>query len=41
VPKIVEHLNDNLFIDNYKSNKIKIDPDEMKENDSEMDVMIW
>jgi len=36
VPKNVEHINDYLFIDTYKLNKIKIGMNEMRVNDSEM-----
>jgi len=36
VPKQVEQINDYLFIDNDKSNKIKIGMNEMTVNDSEM-----
>jgi len=38
VPKKVEQINDNLFIDTYKSNKIKIGVNEMRVNDSEMNM---
>jgi len=38
VPKKVEQINDYLFIDTYKSNKIKIDVNEMTKNISEMCV---
>jgi len=38
VPKKVEQINDYLFIDTYKSSKIKIGMNEMKVNDSEMCV---
>jgi len=33
VPKKVEHINDHLFIDTYKSNNIKIGVNDMKVND--------
>jgi hypothetical protein len=36
MPKKVEQINDYLFIDTYKSNKIKIGMIEMRVNDSEM-----
>jgi len=35
-PKIVEQINDHLFIDTYKSNNIKIGVNDMTVNDSEM-----
>jgi len=38
VPKNVEAINDCLFIDTYKSNKIKIGVNETTVNDSEMCV---
>jgi len=38
VPKKVEQINDYLFIDTYKSNKIKICVNEMRVNDSEMNM---
>jgi len=38
VPKKVEHINDHLFIDTYKSNNIKIGVNDMTVNDSEMCV---
>jgi len=38
VPKIVEQINDHLFIDTYKSNNIKIGVNDMTVNDSEMCV---
>jgi len=38
VPKKVEQINDYLFIDTYKSNKIKIGVNKMMVNDSEMCV---
>jgi len=38
VPKKVQQTSDYLFIDTYKSNKIKIDVTEMTVNDSEMFV---
>jgi len=38
VPKKVEQINDYLFIDTYKSNKIKTGVNEMTVNDSEMCV---
>jgi len=38
VPKIVEQINDHLFIDTYKSNNIKIGVNDMTVNDSEMFV---
>jgi len=38
VPKKVEHINDHLFIDTYKSNNIKIGVNDMTVNDSEMSV---
>jgi len=38
VPKKVVQINDYLFIDTYKSNKIKIDVNEMTLNNSEMCV---
>jgi len=38
VPKKVEQINDHLFIDNYKSNNIKIGVIDMTVNDSEMCV---
>jgi len=38
VPTKVEHINDYLFIDTYKSNKIKIGVNEMPVNDSKMCV---
>jgi len=38
VPKKVEQINDYLFIDTYKSNKIKIGVNEMRVNDSEMNM---
>jgi len=37
-PKNIEHINDNLFIDTYKSNNIKIGVNDMTVNDSEMCV---
>jgi len=37
-PKKVEHINDHLFIDTYKSNNIKIGVNDMTVNDSEMCV---
>jgi len=39
VPKKVEQINDYLFIDTWKSNKIQIGVDEMTVNDSEMNEM--
>jgi len=36
VPKKVNIIDDYLFIDTYKSNKIKIGMNEMQVNDSEM-----
>jgi len=36
--KTVEEINDYIFIDSYKSNKIKIGVNEMTLNDSEMCV---
>jgi len=38
VPKKVEQINDNLFIDTYKSNNIKIGVNDMTVNDNEMSV---
>jgi len=38
VPKIVEKINNHLFIDTYKSNNIKIGVNDMMLNDSEMCV---
>jgi len=38
VPKKVEHINDYLFIDTYKSNNIKIGMNDVTVNDSEMCV---
>jgi len=38
VPKKVEHINDYLFIDTYKSNKITIGVNDMTVNDSGMCV---
>jgi len=38
VPKKVEQINDQLFIDTYKSNNIKIGVNDMTVNDSEMCV---
>jgi len=38
VPKKVEQINDHLFIDNDKSNNIKIGVNDMTVNDSEMCV---
>jgi len=38
VPKKVEQINDHLFIDTYKSNKIKIGVNDMTVNDSEMSM---
>jgi len=38
VPKIVEQINDYLFIDTYKSNKMKIGMNEFRVNDSEMSM---
>jgi len=38
VPKHFELINDYLFIDTYKSNKIKIAVNEMMVNDSKMCV---
>jgi len=38
VPYRVEQINDYLFIDTYKSNKILIGGNEMTVNDSEMCV---
>jgi len=35
VPKKVEQINDNLFIDTYKSNNIQIGVNDMTVNDSE------
>jgi len=40
MPKKVEHINDYIFIDTYKSNKIQIGVNEMRVNDSEM-CMRW
>jgi len=36
VPKKIEKINDSLFIDTYKSNKIKVGMNDMTVNDSEM-----
>jgi len=36
VPKKVEQINDYLFIDTYKSNKINVCVNDMTVNDSEM-----
>jgi len=38
VPKKVEQINDYLFTDTYKSNKIQIGVNKMMDNDSEMCV---
>jgi len=38
VPKMVEQLNDYLFIDTYKSIKIKIGMNKIRVNDSEMSI---
>jgi len=38
VPKYVEQINDYLFIDTYKSNKIKVGVNDMTVNDSKMCV---
>jgi len=38
VPKKVEHINDHLFIDTYKSNNITIGVNDMKVNDSALSV---
>jgi len=38
VPKKVEQINDHLFIDTYRLNKIKIGVNGMTVNDSEMCV---
>jgi len=38
VPKKVEQISDHLFIDAYKSNKIKTGVNEITVNDSEMCV---
>jgi len=40
VPKKFEQINDFLFIDTYKSNKIKIGVNEITVNDSEMCVSL-
>jgi len=36
VPKKVEHINDQLFIDTHKSNNIEIGVNDMTVNESEM-----
>jgi len=38
VPKKVEQINDYVFLDTYRANKIKIGVNEMMVNDSEMCV---
>jgi len=38
VPKKVKQINECLFIDTYKSNKIKIVMNEMRVNDSEISI---
>jgi len=38
MPRNVEQINDNLFIDTYQSNIIKYGMNEMRVNDSEMCV---
>jgi len=38
LPKKVEQINDHLFIDSYKLNKIKIGVNDMTVNDSKMCV---
>jgi len=38
VPKKVKKINDYLFIDTCKSNKMKIGMNEMRVNDSEMSM---
>jgi len=38
MPKKVEQINDHLFIDTYKANKITIGVNDMTVNDSEMCV---
>jgi len=38
LPKTVEQINDYLFIDTNKSNKIKIGMNEIRANDSEMSM---
>jgi len=35
-PKKVEQINDYLFVDTYKSNKIKVGMNEIRANDSKM-----
>jgi len=40
VPKKVEQINDQFFIDTYKSNNIKIGVNEMTVNDSQMCVRL-
>jgi len=39
-PKKVKQINDNFFVDTYKSNKMKIGRNKMRVNDSEM-TMRW
>jgi len=39
VPKEVEQINDYLFIDTYKSNKLKIGKNKMRVHDSEMKMI--